>query len=55
MIKFLQTALYPKNVPNWERIIRFLAGATLIALVVSGQGALGSLAGPALAWPSLPR
>jgi hypothetical protein len=48
MIKFLQTALYPKNVPNVERIIRFLAGATLIALVVSGQGALGTLAGPAL-------
>lgn len=31
----LRQMFYPKNVPNWERVIRIIVGAALVALALS--------------------
>lgn len=36
-----RTMFYPKNVPNWERIIRILAGIAVVVLAFSGAPLLG--------------
>ena len=38
---------YPKNVPNWERVIRITVGFILVGFALSGQSLLGHLS-PAL-------
>ncbi len=32
MTTFFRTALYYRNLPTWERVLRVLAGATMLAL-----------------------
>jgi len=34
---------YPKNVPNWERVIRVVFGLGLVALVLVGQSTISPL------------
>lgn len=35
--------LYPKNVPNIERLLRFVLGLGLVALVIMGEPLVGAL------------
>lgn len=34
--------IYPKNVPNWERVLRIIAGIALVGVAVIGQMQSGS-------------
>lgn len=36
--------LYPKNVPNWEHILRIISGAVFVGIAILGQASFGASA-----------